>query len=1084
MTVNRNDHPDKNDEINNKVNNNDPKDEPYADSTSFQGEKKARTRTQRLHENRGTVRKRVKIFDIGKLGKPKKYLDAISLFLQKILLKAGIISRLKDRAATGIAGKGSGHLDEDPMKARRGSKKSKRKYTVNFMKLFKFLMVITLIAVIVVGSAVIVIAKTAPPIEPGNIYSLLTENSVLYDDQGEIIESLQSGGLRTNVAYSDMPQDLVDAFVAIEDKTFWDHNGFNVVRIFGAIFEGVFKGESISGTSTITQQLARNLYLAETKAQRSMTRKIREAYYTLQLEKQLSKEQIVEAYMNTIYLGANANGVQAAAQAYFSKDVQELTLAECAVIASIPKSPSKYAPLKKLEAEKVEPDNENIIVKGDIYTIVFDPAFLERQKLVLSFMLDQELIEQAEYDAAIAQDIKASMKPNLDTTEELSSYFTDYIVSEVIDDLVETLDIDRDQARYMVYNNGLRIHSTINVNVQKAVEKEFSNAANFPQVTGLRKDAYNNIIDSSGIPMLYSYGNFLNDADEFVFAPDEYEMLDSGDMRIIKGRRLVFYKTEVGGNTDYSIEFKNMYKIEDGVFYSINGGVILIPAEYKEKDDDGNIIISSEFFKEKPDYLNFNSDGSITVTSGYYLLKQKVIQPQAAAVITDYKTGQIKAMMGGRSIKGDKLYNRAIKPQPPGSSIKPIAVYGPAIELGAQQKGPWTAAYVVDDSPNYYNGELWPKNWYEGYKGLVTLRKAVEQSINIVSVKTLAEIGPAASIDFLKSVGITSVVESGATNDENAAALALGGMTNGISPLEMASAYGAFPNQGVYISPVSYTTVTNKKGELVLESSQIRQKSMDPGTAFIMTDILRTTVSEGIAGAASIGSQTVAGKTGTTSNNYDAWFVGFTPYYSASVWIGNDIDIELSQGSKAASKLWSRIMASAHSGFASGSFPTASNVVSVAVDTISGKLPSDLSAMDPRGTIRNEYFVQGTQPTEIDSMHVAVNVCSDSGYLATPYCPNQILKVFVKRPAGADPSVGDYAYEPPTYYCHLHNYDAEQYPIDPTKTIDPNFIYMPPSDNPYDDEIPNNDNNNGNGNNNNNHSDDDDSGIPEWLLND
>lgn len=952
--------------------------------------------------------------------------------IKKVLVSAKIVS-MQDSPSSG----------ESMTKV--GRKKSKRKYKFDFKRLIKVLLIFLLALAIILGATVFFIAGTAPPIQPGNIYSLLSENSVLYDDQGQIIESLQSGGLRTNVAYVDMPKNLINAFIAIEDKTFFKHNGFNIVRIFGAIFEGFSRGESISGTSTITQQLARNLYLAETKSTRSWTRKIREAYYTMQLERQLSKEQIIEAYLNTIYLGANANGVQAAAQSYFSKNVQDLTLAECALLASIPKSPSKYAPLKKYENSKVLPENGNIISKGDTYTIVYDPAFKDRQKLVLQFMLKQNFIDQAKYDSALSEDMKAAMKPRLDATNDLSSFFTDYIVSEIVTDLMSSQNITRDEAKYMIYNNGLKIYSTINIKVQKSIEKEFKDPRNFPKVVGLKKDSAGNILDSYGKVMLYSYSNYINGAGSFIFEPNDYKMLDNGDLLIFKDRRLNFYKTEVKGVVDYSVEFKNVYKVEDGTFYSYNGGIILIPAEYKSRDADGNIIVSKKLFKDKPGFLVSSADGRITVSSGYYLLKPKVIQPQAAAVITDYKTGQIKGLMGGRSLKGDMLYNRAINPQPPGSSIKPIGVYGPALNLGASQNGPWTAAYVVDDSPSYYNGKLWPQNWYNGWKGLVTIRHAVEQSMNVVAVKTFTQIGQAASIDFLKKVGVTTVVESGTINDQNAAALALGGMTNGISPLEMASAYGTFGNQGVYIKPVSYTKVTNKKGEIILETKPNKSKVMDPGAAFIMTDILRTTVSDGIAGAASIGTQPVAGKTGTTSNNYDAWFVGLTPYYSASVWIGNDIDIELSQGSKAASQLWSKIMKQAHTGLTAGSFKTADNVVSVAVDTISGELPSNLSAMDPRGTVRNEYFVQGTQPTSIDTMHVSAVTCNDSGYLVTPWCPTPVSRVFVKRPVPPDTRVGDFGYELPTYYCYLHNPDPVQYPISPSKTLDNTFIWVDPT---------------------------------------
>jgi penicillin-binding protein 1A len=949
---------------------------------------------------------------------------------------------------------------EDGMVVTRSTKgKNKSKSgRVNTKKIIQYLtigLIILLVAFIIIVTGII---KTTPPIEPDNIYSLLTENSVLFDDRGNMIEGIQgTGGMRTNVAYNDMPPFLIEAFVSIEDKTFWEHNGFNFVRLFGAVFEGVFTGDNISGTSTITQQLARNLYLAETKSKRSITRKIREAYYTVELENHLSKEQIIEAYLNTIYLGANANGVQAASQAYFSKDVKDLSLAECTILACIPKSPTKYSPLKKLETDEVAIDDPNIISKGDAYTIVYDPAFKDRQILVVRFMYENNYITQEERDLVLSSYMKDLMVPSFEATDELSSYFVDYIVNEVTVGLMDAFGVDKTEAKNMIYNSGLNIYSTMNLNAQRAIETEFDNPDNFPGVVNLNKDSFGNIIDSTGKVLLFNYDNYFNSNGDFILRPDEFIKLDNADLMIFDQKRLNIYKTKVAGNVDYSIEFKSIYQNVDHLFYSYAGGVILIPAEFKEVNSDGNIIINNKFFKEHPEYMNFNDDGTITISSGYYTLKPRVRQPQAACVITDYKTGQIKAMAGGRNLDGDLLFNRATSTQPPGSSIKPIGVYGPAIELGLTQLKPWNAAYVLDDSPNYYNDELWPKNWYDSYRGLATVREAIQQSMNVPAVKMFGEVGATASTDFIKKVGVTSVVETGNVNDQNAAALALGGMTDGISPLEMASAYGTFPNQGVYVKPVSYTKVTNKKGEVILESNSQKTKAMDPGTAFIMTDILQSVVTQGIAGAAAIGTSPVGGKTGTTTNNYDAWFVGFTPYYSASVWIGNDIDIELSKGSIAASRLWSKIMKRVHYGKEAGVFPVATNVVSIPIDTKSGKIPSDLSALDPRGTIRNEYFIEGTQPTEIDTTHVVGNVCSESGYLATPYCPSPIGKVFVKRPYPVDPLVGDLQYELPSYYCNLHNQDTINYPIDPTKVLDPNSGYFPPivdPNNPVDPTLP------------------------------
>jgi penicillin-binding protein 1A len=551
----------------------------------------------------------------------------------------------------------------------------------------------------------------------------------------------------------------------------------------------------------------------------------------------------------------------------------------------------------------------------------------------------------------------------------------------------------------------------------------------------------------------------------FTLKPDEYRINDDGSMTVFKGKRLNIYQTEVGNEVDYSVEFKGIYTIEDNVFYTISAGYVLIPSQYKDRDEEGNLVISSQYFGE-----NFPlklSDEGMTIPKGYYQLKEKVIQPQSAMVIMDYKTGSIKAMAGGRGLSGKLLFNRATGTRQPGSAIKPIAVYGPALQRSVDMAANgstdsemkmWTAASVIDDAPLVLDGKLWPKNWYPGYRGLYTLRQSIEQSVNVNAVKVFTDIGTATSLSFLKKLGITSVVESGTTNDMNAAALALGGMTNGISPLQIAAAYGSFANQGLYAKPTAYTMVTNKRGEVLLESSPKKETVMDRGVAYIMTDILRTTVTSGIAGSAAIGSHPVAGKTGTTTDNYDAWFVGMTPHYSAALWIGNDINLELSQGSVSAARLWSKIMKQIHSGLPQGSFPSAENIVTAEIDTKSGKLPSELSSLDPRGTIRSEYFVKGTVPAETDDIHVSVPVCNGSGYLATPYCYDAVNKIMTMRPEGSittyeNFTVGDIEYEAPKYYCNIHNPDPMSYPIDPTKQLQ---IYNPGS--------------NGNGGN-----------LPPWL---
>jgi len=819
------------------------------------------------------------------------------------------------------------------------------------------------------------------------------------------------------------------------------------VRIFGAISESVFSGGNISGTSTITQQLARNLYLSETKSDYSITRKISEAYYTTQLEKHLSKEQILEAYLNTIFLGYNSNGVQAASQAYFSKDVGELDLLECAALAALPKAPDSYALVKRMESDKVSPDNENILFKGDTYTYVINDVSKDRRDLVLRFMAEQGYITEDEKEEAQALGLKDIINPSLESMSEISSYFADYVISQVISDLEKDLNLTSDEARQALYNNGLRIYTTMDSDAQKIVENEFSRTANFPGVTNLRKDSAGNIIKENGSVILYAYANYFNEENSFVMKPDEYILSENGGLVLLKGKRLNFYKTEVQGNTDYSIEFKNIFQIEEGIFYNIGGGVIMVPQEFKSRDDDGNLIIASQFLADNPDFFQL-TEGNLTVSSQHYVLRQKVIQPQASMVITKPDTGAIIAMVGGRDTVGRLLFNRAISPRQPGSSVKPIGVYGPAIQQGANaaKSGTplsyfgetsalygdyWTAASVIDDSPLTIEGKLWPSNWYTGYRGLTTMRASIEQSINVNAVKVFQEVGVAASVDFMKKLGITSIVENGDTNDLNAAALALGGMTRGISPIEMTGAYGAFLNQGRYVEPVCYTRVENKRGEMILEKIPEEREAMDKEVAFIMTDMLRTAVSNGLGASAGIGSQPVGGKTGTTTDNYDAWFVGFTPQYVGAIWIGNDVNIELTQGSAASARLFNRIMGQVCAGLPAASFPSPTeNIVSVSVDNKSGLLPSPLSSLDPRGTVINEFFIKGTEPARTDSIHVIVNVCNDSGYLATPECTNISSKLGIRRPYDIT-NVGDLNYEVPHYYCNLHNSNPSIYPVNP-----------------------------------------------------
>ncbi|MDD7409503.1 MAG: PBP1A family penicillin-binding protein [Anaerovoracaceae bacterium] len=824
-----------------------------------------------------------------------------------------------------------GH-DQPPENGKKKKKKKKKKHRVLKVVL------IVILAIILAGAAYVgYVILTAPTINPKNIYSLLNTTSMLYDDKGDELEAVSTADSRTLAKYNEIPDNMKNAFIAIEDKTFYKHKGFNVVRIIGAVKNSIVSGGRVGGTSTITQQLARNLYLS---SERSINRKIKEAYYTVILEHDLSKKQILEAYLNTIYLGYNSSGVQAASKAYFGADMKDLSVAQCAVLASIPKSPNSNAPIKKMEKGSLDSSDPNIISESSdgTYVNVYNDGFRSRQKLVLKNMLDQGYITKSEYNQALNEDIKSELNPTEPLKSTVATYFADYCLDEVVNDLMKQYKMDEASARDTVYNKGLKIYSTIDVDMQETAEEQFQRNGNFPGVTNLHRDSSRNIVGTGAnrhTVILYYKSNYFNKDGAFVLGKDEFKLDGSGNLVILKGHRLNIYKTSSGKP---QIELKNMYEMQNGRMYTIKGGYFNgLDPESLSFDSEGNAVVAKSFLSAHPNFFQI-ADSSVTIAQDNFTLSQETIQPQGAMVITDYKTGQIKVMVGGRGdVKGKMVYNRANNPRQPGSSIKPIAVYGPAIESGVDKGTRYTAGTTVKDSPTS-NG--WPTNWYNGYRGYVTLRTAVEQSSNVVAVKIVNDIGYDYSAEMLKKNGVTTVVETGDNTDLNPAALGLGGMIKGISPMQMASAYGTFGNGGVHITPTTYTKVEDSQGNVILQKEPEKTQVYDEGVAWIMTNILRTTVERGIAGDAAIGIQPVAGKTGTTSDNFDAWFCGLTPQYSAALWIGNDYNIELTRGSGAAASLWARIMRRVCDSSGYDSF---------------GKRPSDVIM---RG---GEYYVKGTR---------------------------------------------------------------------------------------------------------------------------
>lgn len=531
-------------------------------------------------------------------------------------------------------------------------------------------------------------------------------SSLVYDSDGNEIATIHAAENRMPVKLDQVPQNLQDAFVAVEDNRFYDHIGVDPRGIARAIWANL-RGRTVSeGGSTITQQLAKNAYLTQ---DRTLKRKIQEVFLALRLEHQYTKSEILELYLNQIYFGQGAYGVQAAARTYFGKDVEDLTLNECAMLAGIPKSPNYYSPLNNLQAAQ------------------------ERKATVLD-----QMVKYGYLDSATAEKTKQE-KPDLVKPDPAkddkgeASYFVDYVTQKLIDKY----------GADAVYKDGLQVYTTIDMDMQRAAEKAMK-----------------------GLP---------------------------------SGR----------------------------------------------KDSNG------------------------------------VQQPQGALVALDPHTGYVKAMVGGR---GTDQFNRAtMAERQPGSAFKPF-VFAAALE------NKFSPSTVINDSPIKI-GDWEPQNDEHTFSGAVTMRQVAQHSMNVPTVKIAQKLGIEKVLYYAQEMGISTLVMDGPHNDKNLAS-ALGGLTKGVTPLELTSAYGTFANKGVHVDPVVIVKVLDRNGKVIDEANPEQHNVISESSAADLTSMLQDVIRAGTGRRANIG-RPAAGKTGTTSDYHDAWFVGYTPDLVASVWIGNDDNTSL-----------------------------------------------------------------------------------------------------------------------------------------------------------------------------------------------
>ncbi len=800
--------------------------------------------------------------------------------------------------------------------------------------------------------------------------------TMVYDSKGNLTETLvKSGSNRLEATYEELPQCLIDAFVAIEDSRFWSHHGVDLRSMIRAAV-GILTNNPAGGGSTLTQQLIKNNIFAggnEDSFGEKLERKLQEQYLAIQLEKIMDKEIILKNYLNTINLGNNTLGVKSAAKRYFGKDVSELTLSEATVIAGITQNPTKYNPL----SEKGQKNNE------------------EKRRVILQYMYEQGKISKEDQEEALADDVYSRIQ-NVDLVTQESqnpySYFTDELTEQVMAALQEKLGYTESQASNLLYAGGLSIYTTQDPDLQAIVDEEVNNPDNYDVV-------YYSV----------DYRLSIQHEDETVTNYSDETMK-------------TYYRTDLG-QTSY-----------DGLFKT------------KEEADAAIAAYKSAMTKEGDTVL-----GEVV----YYIL-----QPQISFVLMDQHTGYVKAVNGGRGTKEISLsLNRATNTlRQPGSTFKVLTAFAPALDTcGA------TLSTVYYDAP-YTVGQKTFRNWYakKGYMGYSTIRDGIVYSMNIVAVRCMMEtVTPQLGVEYARNFGITSLTET----DYNAAT-ALGGITKGVSNLELTGAYAAIANGGIYTKPVFFTKILDHNGKVLLENEPQTKRVLKDSTAFLLTDALaesmessRMYASPGVSlnstsVPANIPGMSNAGKSGTTTSNVDIWFVGYTPYYTAGIWSGCDDNQKISAIGSSTSyhkRIWKQIMARAHEGLADTGFPVPDSIETASVCRKSGMLPNPgVCEADPRGSaVYTEYFAKGTVPTQVCDHHVAITVCGESGGLPTEFCPleSRHSRTVLVMPEGESGGTDDSRYAMPGP-CAVHTQSAVVLPSE-SETAAPDSGTVPETTAPF-----------------------------------
>lgn len=897
-----------------------------------------------------------------------------------------------------------------------------------------FLMIFVFIGTCLSAVALSVLSET-PVTNLKNLSKSFNQTSSIYDENDKLLEKIESLEYRTIVPIEKVPKNIKNAFVSIEDQRFYKHKGIDIRGILGALKDNIKAGRIVRGGSTITQQLVKNVYLSNVK---SLNRKLQEAYLALRVENTISKEEVLEAYLNRINLGQGSYGVEAASQTYFSKDVWDLNLAQCALIAGITKSPAEYSPFKRIPKELYK-DQKTIAIRdvnGEQMYIVLNEKAFERQKIVLAKMLDLNYITKKEYDEALNFDIVKSLEPGIKKYHSMSSYSTDYIKSEAARLLADYYKVSQDEAEHKLFTGGYRVYSSIDEDMQASLENIYENLpeylnANSPKSKGAKLLSYTtdnnkNILDSnSQIVYLYK-NNFFDDDFNMKIDNKNYNINKNGDLSINKS---------LFNTSNKKLDIVDLYEInEKGNLQTYNIGFLNIPStSFEEKKD--YIIIDHSYLKDTKDLYTIDQEENLVISKNYYSYdKSPVLQPQSSSVVLDNESGYVKAIVGGLDVKNksSKILNRATSsPRSPGSLIKPLSVYLPALE---SEK---TLGTIIDDVPQFKDKELFPENYYGGYMGLLTMRFALENNSNVAAAKLLDEIGIDKSMDSLKKLGIINEnskednfitkEENSKKNDENIDSLALGNMKRGITNIEAANAYRALATGGNYKKISSVIKIEDASGVTIIDNQKTEDKNIfSRESSYLLTDALRTNVTRGSAKGASLPNLHIAGAIGVNKFNSDLWFTGFSQKYTISTWIGCDSPkVPLNADNKLVINLFKKVAVKAHLPENSEKLKAPKDIVSKYICQKSGKLGSVLCQEAGAGYV--EKFVKGTEPKEYCDNHSKALICTKSNRLAGEYCPKEDVeyKIIYDRSKYKPKNHGniypdDYEYLP-VLYCNIHD---------------------------------------------------------------